>query len=102
MRVRSNAVRAGLAALSAALAPMAQAQIFGGPKPGEIGFLPPNTEKADGLFWFHNWILLPVITAISLPVLPLIVYIGWRFDAPKNPVPSRRTHHAPPELPWPV
>ena len=43
MRVRSNAIRAGLAALLAALAaPKAQAQIFGGPKPGEIGFLPAN------------------------------------------------------------
>jgi cytochrome c oxidase subunit 2 len=103
MRVRSNAVRAGLAALSAALAaPMAQAQIFGGPKPGEIGFLPPNTENADGIFWFHNWILLPVITAISLLVLALIVYIVWRFDETKNPVPSRRTHNGALEITWTV
>ena len=103
MRVRSNAVRAGLAALSAALAAqMAQAQIFGGPKPGEIGFLPPNTENADGIFWFHNWILLPVITAISLLVLALIVYIVWRFDETKNPVPSRRTHNGALEITWTV
>jgi cytochrome c oxidase subunit II len=103
MRVRSNAVRAGLAVLLAALAaPMARAQIFGGPKPGEIGFLPPNTENADGIFWFHNWILLPVITAISLLVLALIVYIVWRFDETKNPVPSRRTHHAGIEILWTV
>ena len=103
MRVRSNAVRAGLAALSAELAAqMAQAQIFGGPKPGEIGFLPPNTENADGIFWFHNWILLPVITAISLLVLALIVYIVWRFDETKNPVPSRRTHNGALEITWTV
>src|SRR5260370_27416262 len=102
MRVRSNAVRAGLAALSAALAAPAQAQIFGGPKPGEIGFLPPNTENADGIFWFHNWILLPVITAISLLVLALIVYIVWRFDETKNPVPSRRTHNGALEITWTV
>jgi cytochrome c oxidase subunit 2 len=81
---------------------MAQAQIFGGPKPGEIGFLPPNTENADGIFWFHNWILLPVITAISLLVLALIVYIVWRFDETKNPVPSRRTHNGALEITWTV
>ena len=44
MRVRLNAIRAGLAAPLAALAaPMAQAQVFGGPKSGGIGFLPANS-----------------------------------------------------------
>jgi hypothetical protein len=67
MRARSNAIKASLLALLAALtAPTAEAQVFGGPKPGEIGFLPANTETADGMFWFHNWILLPAITGISL------------------------------------
>jgi cytochrome c oxidase subunit 2 len=103
MRVRSNAVRAGLAALSAALAaPMAQAQIFGGPKPGGIGLLPANTDIADGMFWFHNWILLPAITGISLLVLALIVYIVWRFNETANPIPSRRTHNAVIEIVWTV
>ena len=67
MRVRLNAIGAGLVApLSALAASTAQAEIFGGPKPGEIGFLPANTEIADGMFWFHNSILLPVIIGISV------------------------------------
>ena len=45
------------------------------------------------MFWFHNWILLPVIIGISLLVLALIVYIVWRFNETANPVPSRRTHN---------
>src|SRR5271155_1665072 len=103
MRVSSDAIRAGLAALAVALvAPNAEAQVFGGPKPGEIGFLPPNTENADGIFWFHNWILLPAITAISLLVLALIVYIVWRFNETANPVPSRRTHNGILEFAWTV
>jgi cytochrome c oxidase subunit II len=103
MRVRSNAIRAGLAALVAALAATkAGAQIFGGPKPGEIGFLPPNTGIADDMFWFHNWILLPVITGICVLVLGLIVYIVWRFNETANPIPSRRTHHAGIEIIWTV
>ena len=103
MRVRSNAIRAGLAAVLAALAaPMAQAQIFGGPSQGGIGFLPPNTGIADDMFWFHNWILLPVITGICVLVLGLIVYIVWRFNETANPVPSRRTHHAGIEIIWTV
>jgi cytochrome c oxidase subunit II len=102
MRVRS-AIKAASAALLAALAaPAAEAQIFGGPKSGEIGFLPANTENADGIFWFHNWILLPATIAISLLVLALIVYIVWRFNETANPVPSRRTHNGVLEFAWTV
>ena len=102
MRVRS-AIKAAPAALLAALAaPAAKAQIFGGPKSGETGFLPANTEIAEGMFWFHNSILLPIIIGISLLVLALIVYIVWRFNETANPVPSRRTHNAVLEFAWTV
>jgi cytochrome c oxidase subunit II len=102
MRVRS-AIKAAPAALLAALAaPAAEAQIFGGPKAGGIGFLPANTDVADGMFWFHNSILLPVIIGISLFVLALIVYIVWRFNETANPVPSRRTHNGLLEVAWTV
>src|SRR5258708_38032560 len=103
MRVRSSAIKVALAGLSAALAaPVAEAQVFGGPKSGEIGFLPANTEIADDMFWFHNSILLPAITGISLLVLALIIYIVWRFNETANPVPSRRTHNAVLEFAWTV
>jgi cytochrome c oxidase subunit II len=103
MRVSSDAIRAGLAALAVALvAPKAEAQVFGGPKPGEIGFLPPVTEIAENMFWFHNWILLPATIGISLLVLGLIVYIVWRFNETANPVPSRRTHNGLLEFAWTV
>src|SRR6202044_1956800 len=103
MRVRLNAIKAGLVALSAALAaPMAQAQIFGGPTSGGMGVLPANTEIADDMFWFHNSTLLPAIIGISLLVLVLIIYIVWRFNETANPVPSRRTHNAVLEFAWTV
>jgi cytochrome c oxidase subunit II len=102
MRLRS-AIKSAPAALLAALAARtAHAQVFGGPKSGEIGFLPANTGIADDMFWFHNWILLPVITGISLLVLALIVYIVWRFNETDNPVPSRRTHNGVLEFAWTV
>jgi cytochrome c oxidase subunit 2 len=103
MRVSSDAIRAGLAALAAALvAPKAEAQVFGGPKSGGIGFLPGVTENAENMFWFHNWILLPATIGISLLVLGLIVYIVWRFNETANPVPSRRTHNGLLEFAWTV
>jgi cytochrome c oxidase subunit II len=102
MRVCSAIKAASAALLPALAAPAAEAQIFGGPKSGEIGFLPANTENADGIFWFHNWILLPATIAISLLVLALIVYIVWRFNETANPVPSRRTHNGVLEFAWTV
>jgi len=106
MRVSSNAIKASLAALGAALAaPQAEAQegqVFGGPVRGGVGFLPANGQNAENMFWFHNWILLPVTIGISLLVLGLIVYIVWRFHETANPVPSRRTHNALLEFTWTV
>jgi cytochrome c oxidase subunit 2 len=103
MRVRSNAITAGLAAALAALAvSQAAAQVVGAPTQGGIGFLPANGQTAEDMFWFHNAILLPVIAGISLLVLGLIVYIVWRFNETANPVPSRRTHHAGIEIIWTV
>ena len=103
MRVSSNAIRAGLAALAAALvAPSAGAQVFGAPKPGQIGFLPTVTQNGDDIVWFHNGILLPVTIGISLMVLALIVYIVYRFNETANPTPSRRTHNGPLEFAWTV
>jgi cytochrome c oxidase subunit II len=102
MRVRSNAITAGLAAAAVLAASKVAAQVVGAPSQGGIGFLPGVTENAEGIFWFHNWILLPVIIGISLFVLALIVYIVWRFNETANPVPSRRTHHAAIEITWTV
>jgi len=103
MRVRLNAITAGLAgALAVLAASRAAAQVVGAPSPGGIGFLPPVTENAEDIFWFHNWILLPVIIGISLLVLALIVYIVWRFNETANPVPSRRTHNGALEITWTV
>jgi cytochrome c oxidase subunit II len=103
MRVRSNAITAGLAGTLAVLAASrVAAQVVGAPSQGGIGFLPANGQNAEDMFWFHNSILLPVITGICLLVLGLIVYIVWRFHETANPVPSRRTHHAGIEIIWTV
>jgi cytochrome c oxidase subunit 2 len=103
MRVGSNAIAAAVLAIACAPSSVqAAAGIIGGPEQGGIGFLPANGENAEDMFWFHNWILLPVTIGISLLVLALIVYIVWRFNETANPVPSRRTHHAGIEIIWTV
>jgi len=71
------------------------------------------TDKAWGLqggvtqiradqIWFHNWILLPVITAIALFVLALLVIVIVRFNKRANPTPARWSHNTPIEIAWTV
>ena len=55
-------------------------------------------EKADSL---HN-LLLVVITAISVFVLALLVYVCWRYRASANPVASKTSHNTTIEILWTV
>ena len=58
--------------------------------PGQIGFQEAVTPIAHELQFFHNWILLPIITAICLFVLGLLIYVIFRFNEKANPAPARR------------
>jgi cytochrome c oxidase subunit 2 len=67
---------------------------------GRIGlqeqFTPIGREAAG----FHNHILVPIITAISLFVLALLLFVIVRFRRGANPVPSRNTHNTTLEVVW--
>ncbi len=60
------------------------------------------TPVADGIHWFHNGLLLPIITIITLFVLALLVYVMVKFNAKANPVPSKTTHNTLVEVLWTV
>jgi len=57
----------------------------------------PNGREAH---WFHNMILLPLITAISLFVLALLIYVIIRYRRAANPTPSRTSHNVAIEIAW--
>jgi cytochrome c oxidase subunit II len=74
----------------------------GYPEPGQIGFQEAATPIAHEIVFFHNWILLPIITAICLFVLGLLTYVIFRFNEKSNPTPTPTTHHAGLEVAWTV
>ncbi len=96
------AVGIGLLLTDAALAqevPVAPPAAVAAPEDWQFGFQPalsPIMERVNDL---HN-LLLWIITAITLFVLGLMAYACWRFQASRNPVPSKRTHHALLEITW--
>ncbi len=59
-------------------------------------FTPIGEEAA----WFHNWILMPAITFITLFVLALLAWVILRYRRSANPVPSRTSHNTVLEVVW--
>ncbi|WP_271078376.1 cytochrome c oxidase subunit II [Aurantiacibacter sp. MUD61] len=60
------------------------------------------TANGDYALWMHNWILMPVITAISIFVLFLLMWVIMRYRRAKNPNPSKTSHNTLIEVIWTV
>jgi cytochrome c oxidase subunit 2 len=73
--------------------------IAGKPLPWQIDFQRGVTPVKEMLIAEHN-MLLVVITAITVFVLALLIYVCWRFRASKNPVPSKTSHNTLIEIIW--
>ena len=67
---------------------------------GYVGFQPQVTPIGQEALWFHDWILMPVITVITLFVLLLLLIVIVKFRRGANPVPSRTTHNTVLEVVW--
>ena len=89
---------AGLAAFSAAgLASAAASQ----PKDWQITFQEAASENMTMITDFNNFLLI-LMTAISVFVLGLMLYVMVRFNARANPEPSKTTHNTLVEVIWTV
>lgn len=77
-------------------------EVIGRATPGQLGFQPPVTPIDREIQFFHNDILMPIITAICVFVLGLLIYCAWRFNEKANPVPTRTTHNTLLEVAWTV
>ncbi len=71
------------------------------PTPWQMGLQPAASPVAEQIHSLHN-LLLYIITAITLFVLALLIYVMVRFNAKANPTPSTVTHNAILEVAWTV
>jgi cytochrome c oxidase subunit II len=107
MTVRKDMARgkrsglAMLAALSAFMAPYAANASMGQPSPWQLNFQDAATGVMASIHSFH-WLLLVIITAITLFVLALLVWCIVRYNARSNPTPSKFTHNTLLEVAWTV
>lgn len=73
---------------------------IGQPTNRAIGIQHQATELGESAEWFHNVILLPVITIISLFVLGLLGWVVLRYRRGANPTPSKTSHNTLIEVIW--
>lgn len=69
-------------------------------KPWQLGFQPPASPVMEQLEWLHNNFLLWIISAITLMVFCLMVWIVLRYNSKANPIPSKTTHNVRLEVIW--
>ena len=74
--------------------------MVGQPTPGAIDLQPGVTPLRHDAIFFHNAILLPIITAISVFVLALLVWVVVRYNKRANPVPAKFSHNTTIEVVW--
>ena len=93
-----NTVKAMTAAFAAFAATPA---IADQPKPWGLDLQESATGIMAGIRWFENYTLW-FIVPITLFVLGLLIYVGWRFSEKNNPVPSKTSHNTLIEVVWTV
>ena len=76
--------------------------LVGQPTDGALGLQPSASPLKEQATFFHDVILMPVITFITLLVLGLIVWIVVRYNKKSNPVPAKWSHNTLVEVVWTV
>lgn len=67
--------------------------------PGQLGFMQAASPIMEETVAFHN-LLMWIITAITIFVTLIMIYIFVKFNAKANPVASKTTHNALLEVLW--
>ena len=75
-------------------------ELVGQPTPGAIDFQPSVTELKTDVIFFHNVILMPIITLIVLLVAGLLAWCVIRYNKKSNPTPAKWSHNTLVEVIW--
>src|SRR3984957_1257745 len=74
---------------------------LGQPTSWQFGLQDAASPVMEQIASFHTYVLW-IVTAITIFVLALLVYIIFRFNARANPTPSRTTHNTLLEIMWTI
>lgn len=89
------------AAMATAVLMSSQAQAaLGQSEPWQLGLQEAASPMKEKMEWFHNELLLPIITGIVILVFALLLWVMIRYNAKANPTPSKTTHNTMLEIAW--
>lgn len=74
--------------------------VLGQPEPNEIALQAAASPMKEKMIFFHDSLLMPIITGIVVFVMLLLLFIIVRFNKRANPVPSKTTHNTLLEVIW--
>jgi cytochrome c oxidase subunit II len=101
MRRLKDAVGGGLGCLLTGVALATSSTAWAAqPVDKGLGLQPAASPVMHDIHVFHDYVLLPIIVAISVFVLGLLVWIVIRYNAKSNPVPAKFTHNTTLEIIW--
>ena len=75
--------------------------VVAAPKPWEIGMQAAYSPMKQEIIDLHNLVLV-IITLVTVFVGVLLLWVMYRYNATRNPVPSRISHHTGLEIAWTV
>ncbi|MCA8887996.1 MAG: hypothetical protein KDA46_04135, partial [Parvularculaceae bacterium] len=67
---------------------------------GGYKMLPAASALAEQVHFFHNGVLMPIITVISLVILGLLIWVVLRYNSKANPTPRKFSHNTMIEVVW--
>jgi cytochrome c oxidase subunit 2 len=76
------------------------AELLGQPTPDAMGLQQAASPLKHSAIFFHNAILMPIITGIAVFVAILLGIIIVRFNKKANPVPAKFSHNTALEVAW--
>lgn len=68
--------------------------------PGGITMQPASSATAHDVHFFHNVVLMPIITFICLLILALLIWVMVRYNTKSNPTPRKFSHNTLVEVVW--
>lgn len=89
-----------LIAAASALFCFAAASAQAGLTPGGVSLQPANSAVAQDVHFFHNAVLMPIITFICFFVLALLIWVMVRYNRGVNPSPQKFSHNTLVEVVW--
>ena len=99
--LRYRRLFAALTAMMGAPGGVALAQAVFAPRPWEMGMQAAGGPLKQQQIDLHDLVLV-IITLITLFVAGLLGWVMWRYNAERNPMPSRTAHHTMLEIAWTV